>query len=105
MNRDKILSMISIAAKAGKVASGEYSVDHEGKAGNAKLVILAEDASKRTIKSVSDMCEYYHIEYKIYGTKDSLGKTIGKENRSQLAILDEGLAGSILNLIRASQEE
>ena len=104
MNRDKILSMISIAAKAGKIASGEYAVDHEGKAGNAKLVILAEDASKRTIKSVSDMCEFYHIKYEIYGTKESLGRSIGKEMRSQLAVLDEGLAGNIVSLITASQE-
>ena len=40
----KVLSMLGLAAKAGKVASGEFSTEKEVKSGNACLVIVAEDA-------------------------------------------------------------
>ncbi len=38
----KVLSMLGLAAKAGKVASGEFSTEKEVKSGNACLVIVAE---------------------------------------------------------------
>ena len=37
MKTDKVLSMIGIAAKAGKVASGEYQTEHEIKSHKAYL--------------------------------------------------------------------
>ena len=43
----KVLSMLGLAAKAGKVASGEFSTEKEVKSGNACLVIVAEDASDK----------------------------------------------------------
>jgi len=105
LKNDRVLSLIGIAAKAGRIVSGEYAVDKEGKAGNACLVIIAGDAGERTRKSVQDMCAYYHIACEIYGTKEALGHAIGKEYRSQIAVLDTGLAENIQNNIRRSQEE
>lgn len=51
----KVLSMLGLAAKAGKVASGEFSTEKEVKSGNACLVIVAEDASDNT-KKCSETC-------------------------------------------------
>ena len=42
---DRVLSMLGIAAKAGSVASGEFSTEKAVKEGKAYLVIVAEDAS------------------------------------------------------------
>src|SRR5699024_5299045 len=44
-NRDKVLSLIGLAMKAGRCASGEMMTENETKAGKAKLVIVAYDAS------------------------------------------------------------
>ena len=52
----KVLSMLGLAAKAGKVASGEFSTEKEVKSGNACLVIVAEDASDNTKKMFRNMC-------------------------------------------------
>ena len=46
---DGALSMLGIAAKAGKVASGEYQTEHAVKSHKAFLVIVAEDASENKI--------------------------------------------------------
>ena len=45
MARDKVLSLISLATKAGRCASGEFLTESETKSGRAGLVVVAEDAS------------------------------------------------------------
>ena len=62
--------MLGMAAKAGKVASGEFMTENAVKSGEAALVIVAEDASDNTKKKFNNMCEYYKIRLKIYGMKE-----------------------------------
>ena len=50
MSQNKALSMIGLATKAGKVASGEFCTEKEVKSGRAYLVIVADDASDNTKK-------------------------------------------------------
>ena len=52
---DRVLSMISIAAKSGNVVSGEFSTEKAVKTGKAFLVIVADDSSDNTKKHFSDM--------------------------------------------------
>ena len=91
----KFLSMIGLAAKAGKIASGEFQTETAVKTGTAKLVLVAEDASENTKKLFSDKCSYYKIPVCILGTKEELGKAIGKEYRASVAVLEEGFANAI----------
>lgn len=95
MKNDKVISLIGLAERARKVASGEFSAEKAVKSGTAYLVIVAEDASDNTKKNFSDMCTYYEVPISIYGRKEFLGHGIGKEMRASLAILDEGFAKAI----------
>ena len=92
---DKVLSLLGIAAKAGRVASGEFSTEKAVKEGKAYLVMVASDASENTKKRFSDMCAYYSCEYFEYSDKDRLGQCIGKEFRASLAVTNEGLANEL----------
>lgn len=96
---DKVLSMIGLATKAGKVVSGEFSVETAVKKGKAVLVIVASDASDNTKKSFKNMGAYYHVPVYIYGTKESLGLCTGRDYRASLAILDAGFGKTITKLI------
>jgi ribosomal protein L7Ae-like RNA K-turn-binding protein len=96
-SRTKALSMLSISAKAGKISSGGFMTERALQDGTASLVIIAEDASMNTRKKFSNKSEYYHVPYYIFSTSDELGKFIGKESRTTVAVLDEGLARSIVN--------
>ena len=49
---DKVLSMLGMAMRAGKVASGEFSVEKSVKTGKSRLVIVSEEASDNTKKIV-----------------------------------------------------
>lgn len=95
MSQSKVLSLISLATKAGKTASGEFCTEKEVKTGRAALVIVADDASDNTKKKFKNMCEFYKVPIYFYKDKDTLGHAMGKEFRASLAVLDEGFAKGI----------
>lgn len=95
MGQNKILSLIGIATKAGKTASGEFCTEKEVKSGRAALVIVAGDASENTKKKFQNMCDFYEVPIYFYKDKDTLGHAMGKEFRASLAVLDEGFAKGI----------
>lgn len=65
----------------------------------AELVIVAEDASDNTKKMFTNMCEFYEVPMFVYGTKDELGHSMGKEMRASLAVTDSGFAKSLTKLL------
>ena len=91
-NKQKILNMIGLAQKAGKVASGEFSTEKAVKTGKAYTVIVADDSSDNTKKMFTNMCTYYKVPIHFFSDKES---AIGKEFRASLAVLDEGFAKTI----------
>lgn len=94
--KDKVLSLVGLAMKAGMVASGEFMTEREVKTGRAALVIVAEDASDNTKKKFTNMCTFYEVPLHFYSDKVTLGHAIGKEFRASLAILDEGFSKGII---------
>lgn len=94
MNK-KLLSLLGLAAKAGYVASGEFSTEKLVKEGKAFVVIVAEDASENTKKMFRNMCTFYNVPIYFRIEKTELGHAIGKEFRASLAISNEGMAKSI----------
>lgn len=99
MKQNKALSMLSIATKAGKTVTGEFSTEKAVKEGKAYLVVVASDASDNTKKKFKDMCNYYHVAMKLFSDKISLGNACGKEFRASLAVNDEGLANAVIKQI------
>lgn len=95
MKANKVFSMIGLATRARKTASGEFSVEKAVKSGIAYLVIVAEDASDNTKKKFRNMCEFYQVPIFFYGMKEELGHAMGKEQRSSMAVLDEGFANAV----------
>lgn len=104
MGNDKALNMIGLCMRAGKLTSGEFSCDKAIKAGTAKLIIVASDASDNTKKAFKDATNFYKVNYTEYGTKETLGACLGKELRASVAILDEGFAKSIQEKMNKTEE-
>ncbi len=94
--QDRVLSMFGLAAKAGKVASGEFSVEKAVKSNKAYLVLVADDASDNTKKMFTNMCTFYKVPILFYADKEKLGRAIGKEMRASAVVLDKGFADSII---------
>ena len=99
---DKVLSLLGIAEKGRKLASGEFQTLEAVKSGKAKLVILAQDASDNTRKKFTDKCTYYGVNLISYSDKTGLGAAIGKDLRSVLAVCDKGLSVAVIKKFEES---
>ncbi len=98
MNEKKLLQLLGLALRAGKLASGEFATENAIKEGKAYLVIVAEDASDNTRKLFTDKCSYYKVPIRTAGQKESLGRALGKAERASIAVLEEGFARKIMEL-------
>lgn len=96
MKQDSILSMIGLARKAGNVVSGEFSTEKAIKERKARLVVVADDASDNTKKLFTNKCTYYNIPLYFYSDKDNIGRALGYEIRTSLAVTDEGFANALV---------
>ncbi len=95
MKPDKVLSYLGLAMRGRNLVSGELQTEEAVKNGSAVIVIVAGDASENTKKLFRDKCSFYEVPVYEYGTKETLGRAIGKDLRSSLAVTDVGLAQAI----------
>ena len=87
----KILRMIGLANRAGKVITGTELCEKAVKSGKAKLVILAQEASASTIKNFENL----GVDIVFVESRELLGKYTGKEIRTVAVVTDEGFARTI----------
>lgn len=97
---EKAAGYIGLAARGRRAVSGEFSVEQAVKSGKAFLVLAAGDASDNTKKKFRNMCDYYRVPFLIYGNRESLGKTVGRQFRATVALTDQGLAGAIIKELK-----
>ena len=95
LKNDRAMQMLSLAQRAGKVASGEFMTETSVKEGKSFLVIIAQDASDNTKKKFTDMCAFHQVPLLVLGDRDVLGHAIGKEFRASVSVNDAGLAEEI----------
>ena len=92
----KILNMIGLAMRAGKIQSGEFSTERAVRQKKAFLVIVASDASDNTKKMFGNMCGHYRVPCHIFATKEQLGHAIGRQYRASLACTEEHFAAELI---------
>ena len=95
MNR--MLNMLGLCMRAGKLISGEKACVQAVRAGGACAVVLDRAAAKNAVKAVSDACAFHEVPL-IYAPEHELGDAIGKPGRMVAAITDPSMAGRILEL-------
>lgn len=96
---NSLLNALSLAQKAGKVATGSKVLDNIRK-NRAHLVIIASDASENTKKNISDKAKYYNVKCLVLLDSTTLSQAIGKVQRMYLAIIDENFAQMILSKMK-----
>ncbi|MFI3231534.1 MAG: ribosomal L7Ae/L30e/S12e/Gadd45 family protein [bacterium] len=101
----KLLSMLSLCQKAGKMTSGEVSVEKNIQSGMALYVIVPKDASDNTIEKFKNKTDYYEVDFCIFGEKEILSQSIGKVNRTVFGITDENFAKKIKEYIKIIEEQ
>lgn len=103
---NKLLRMLGLAKKAGKVSTGSFICEKAIKSKRAKLVILACDASVNTRKSISDACKYYNIqliEPEVH--MEELGYATGGGDRAVVSVNDYNFAKAISDIFLSCETE
>ena len=98
MNR--MLNMLGLCMRAGKIISGEKACVQAVRMGSACAVVLDKAAAKNATKAVTDACAYHEVPL-IFAPEDELGFAIGKPGRMVAAITDPSMAERIIQLGKA----
>ncbi len=96
--------MLGLGVRAGKVVSGEVQAENAIAGGTAMLCILAEDASPNTRKKFRNKCVFRKVPLIECGTVESLGKAVGKGERSVVCVTDEAFAAMIRSRLTEDEE-
>lgn len=97
-NRQKVLNLLGLAMKAGKVTSGESFSLMEVQSNRAKIVFVANDASENTKKKFLDKCNYYSVPVFFTFSKEEISQSIGK-SRTICSISDKGFSAKLQELL------
>ncbi|MBO5180026.1 MAG: ribosomal L7Ae/L30e/S12e/Gadd45 family protein [Clostridia bacterium] len=97
---NKIYSMLGLCMKAGKLAYGSDMCEENIKNKKAKILIIAVDTSDNTKKKFENICARENTELFFFGDIDSISHSIGKSNKAIIAILDDGFANKIKDMLK-----
>ena len=98
MNR--MLNMLGLCMRAGKIISGEKACVQAIRMGGACAVVLDKAAAKNATKAVTDACTYHEVPL-VFAPENELGFAIGKPGRMVAAITDPSMAERIIQLGKA----
>lgn len=99
VNQNKVLGLIGLSAKAGKIEFGTDAVENAIKKKKVKLVIVSSDAAERTKENFEFLCKKSNINFIVFGYKEEISKAIGKNNKAVIAIKDINLSNEIYKII------
>lgn len=99
MMENRIYQMIALCQKARGLVAGEFACKQAVLEKKAQIVIVATDASNNTKKLFYDKASYRQITCVEWGTKEELGRRLGKEPRAVIAIVDTHFATKINQMI------
>lgn len=95
-SRERIIGLFGLARRARKLVDGQGRIIEAITSGEAKLVVLSEDAGANGNKKLRDKSASYEVPVVTFSNKEVLGKAIGRESVAAIAIVDEGLAAKLL---------
>lgn len=99
MNKVKVMNLLGLAQRAGKLVTGEELSIKEIRAQKAQLVLVANDAGKNTHKKVLDKSTYYEVPCFDSLTAEEITHAIGKP-RMVVCVMDQGFAKKLKELIQ-----
>jgi predicted RNA-binding protein YlxR (DUF448 family)/ribosomal protein L30E len=94
--RRRMLGLLGLAARAGSVVSGHDAVARRLAEGDASLIILARDASSRTIEDLRARAGSVPVMEAFSAAE--IGSSIGRPDRAVMIIVDPAMARAVLDI-------
>lgn len=96
-----IKNYIGLCKAAGGVIAGSDLVLNAVRGGKVVCVLIAKDASQRTLKQITDKCTFYNIKHtSVESDSLELGKMIGKSAPcAVIGLTGKGPADAVIRLL------
>lgn len=92
----KIMQLLGLARRAGAVAPGTAAVRHAVRAGDARVVLLAGDASPAQLDKIARTMNECSIPKARVGNREMLGAAVGLAPLSAVAVTSAPLAERVV---------
>lgn len=96
--KQKVLQLLGLAQRAGRVVSGEEFVVDAIRKGQTRLVFLADDAASNLMKKITDKSKTYQVEVVTAFSTLELSAAVGKA-RKVVAITDAGFTKKMRSIM------
>lgn len=107
MNKQRVLNLLGLAMRAGKIVVGEDFVVKVIRKQKDVLIFLAKDTGVHTSKKIMDKAKFYGVPVVRLFTFEELSHAIGK-SRKVLAVVDSGFSKQmqlLVNKICATEDQ
>ncbi len=103
---NKLLNLIGLAQKAGRLAVGEEPTGAAARARDARLILVAADAAENSVRRVRHFADAGQCLWcRIGADKDALGRAVGRSSCAMLAVTDIGFAEAIAKKLAEEDEK
>ncbi|MCF7793105.1 MAG: ribosomal L7Ae/L30e/S12e/Gadd45 family protein [Candidatus Cloacimonetes bacterium] len=96
MKIEKVLNLLHMARKAGHLIVGFDACKRSLMAGDAKLLILAEDLASRQKSEMINVSEACNVKWIEIGTKEKFGEAFKTRDLGIISVEDHNFAKGIL---------
>ena len=96
--KQKVVNLLGLAQRAGRLISGEELVVDAIRKGQVKLVFLAQDAGPNLTKKITDKSKTYQVEVVTAFSTLELSIAVGK-SRKVLAVTDAGFTKKMRSIM------
>ena len=102
--REKLLSLLGLMRRANALAVGEVNTGSTARAGKAKLLLLASDASENARRRAEGFAAGRKLSLTVLPfTKEEFSSAVGLNGGSMAAITDLGFANALLKALAAEE--
>ena len=103
---NKVLVLLGLAKKAGKIEVGEEPTGAAARARDARLLLIASDAADNSYRRLRHFADAGACLYaKLPCTKDELGRALGRTSCAMAAVTDIGFATAIAEKLAEDDPE
>lgn len=92
----KVLMLLGLAKRAGKVVVGTDAVISKLQANKLNLIFVASDASNATIDKIEKKAFYYNVTIIKSFTSEELSRCIGSNNNKVIGLYDQGFKKAMM---------
>lgn len=95
--------LLNLCLRARGLVSGDVAVRKAIQSKKAYLILVAKDASPRTVEQFIKIAQPYLIPLAICGSKNDFGRILKKPPRSVVAITDQHFTQGVLRVLERGE--